>query len=123
MTFWTEYALTLIAQVTAICFVALMLAAGYSRSPARRHAVGVLGLTLILRIPLIAPALPQAKWWRSAFAGSLPRRTSDDMAFRSTSTTSEMPESAITEPKCLTMSRASMSGVASFAKLMASALP
>ncbi len=58
MTTVSEYALTLIVLVSTISLATVMLAALNSRNPAKRHAIGVLGLMLVLSGPLLALLLP-----------------------------------------------------------------
>lgn len=72
MTSWSDYALTVIVQVSVVSLVALVMTALNLHSPARRHAIGVLGLVLILSSPLVTLLLPQMDWWRSAVTESPP---------------------------------------------------
>ncbi len=60
-----EFCLAVLGQVTAISFVAVLLMLLSRFNAATRHAVGLLGLVLVLTSPLLAWMLPQTAWRRS----------------------------------------------------------
>ncbi|MEX2137851.1 MAG: M56 family metallopeptidase [Pirellulales bacterium] len=70
MTSVNDYVFTLIVQVSVISLLSLTLTALSLHSPAKRHALGVLGLMLVLSSPLVTLLLPEMNWWRWAFLGS-----------------------------------------------------
>ncbi|MCC9606307.1 M56 family metallopeptidase [Blastopirellula sp. JC732] len=61
---WLNYALTVIVQVTAIGAFAWLLVSLFPNNPARRHAIGMTALTLILAAPFLTAVFPAMRWWR-----------------------------------------------------------
>ncbi len=66
-----QFGLVFAGQVTAVSFVAVLLMLFSRRNAARRHAVGLLGLVLVLSAPLMTLVLPQTAWWWSSSAESV----------------------------------------------------
>ena len=65
MTSLQAFVVTVIGQVTVISVAAILLMTCSWRSAARRHAIGLLALVLVLSSPLLVLALPQTDVWRT----------------------------------------------------------
>ncbi len=65
MTSLPSFVVTVIGQVTVISVAAILLMTFSWRSSARRHAIGLLALVLVLSSPLLVLVLPQTDVWRT----------------------------------------------------------